>query len=188
MNMATTADDPSLEAVRFPVGRFAPQASYSLADVTENLQRLEFAPRRLAVAVRGLAAAHLDTPYRAGGWTARQVVHHLADSALHGSARFRWALTEDEPTVQPFDETRWAALPDAKSGPIEPSLAIFAGTTERLVRLLGALRTRDWSRRFYHPEAQSHCALDAALALYAWHHEHHVAHIASLRSRAGWKT
>src|SRR5262245_55725619 len=186
--MATTTDDPVLESLRFPIGRFVAQESYSVADVTENLQRFELAPKRLRVAVRGLSDAQLDTPYRPGGWSARQVVHHLADSGLNGSARFRWALTEDEPTIKPYDENRWSALPDARSAPIEPSLAIFEGTTERLVLLLRALKTKDWSRRFFHPEAQRHWSLDAALALYAWHHEHHVAHISSLRARAGWKT
>ncbi|NOT29277.1 MAG: putative metal-dependent hydrolase [Planctomycetes bacterium] len=185
--MTATTDDPALESLRFPVGRFEPQETYSLSEVTENLQRFELAPKRLRVAVRGLSSAQLDTAYRPGGWSARQVVHHLADSALHGSVRFRWALTEDEPTIKPYDENRWSALPDARKAPIEPSLDIFAGTTARLVFLLQALGPKDWSRRFYHPEAESHCALDAALALYAWHHEHHVAHISSLRARAGWK-
>jgi hypothetical protein len=179
--------DPASESLRFPIGRFEAQESYTAAEVRELLQRLELAPKRLEVAVRGLSAVQLDTPYRPGGWSARQVVHHLADSVLHGNARFRWALTEDEPTIKPYDENRWSALPDAKSGPIEPSLAVFAGGTARLVRLLGALSLRDWARRFYHPEAERHWPLDAALALYAWHHEHHVAHIASLRARAGWK-
>ena len=183
----SAAEDPALEAIRFPIGRFEPQESYSAADLTENLQRLELAPKRLSVAVRGLADAQLDTVTRAGGWTARQVAHHLADSVLNGSARFRWALTEDEPTIKPYDEGAWCALPDARHAPLEPSLAIFEGTTARLVRLLRALRAKDWSRRFYHPEAQCHWTLDASLALYAWHHEHHVSQIASLRARAGWK-
>jgi hypothetical protein len=179
--------DPALEAARFPIGRFEPQDAYSAADVRECLQRFELAPKRLAVAVRDLTAAQLDTPYRAGGWTARQVVHHLADSALHGSARFRWALTEEEPTIKPYDESAWSALPDARMGPLEPSLAIFEGTTARLALLLSTLGPKHWARRFYHPEGQCHWRLDATLALYAWHHEHHVSQISSLRVRAGWK-
>ena len=185
--MSTTTDDPALESLRFPIGRFEAQESYTLAETAENLQRFELAPKRLRVAVRGLSGAQLDTPYRPGGWSARQVVHHLADSALNGNARFRWALTEDEPTIKPYDENRWSALPDAKAGPIEPSVAMFEGSSARLVRLFQSLAPRDWARRFYHPEAKRHWPLDAALALYAWHHEHHVAHIASLRARAGWK-
>jgi hypothetical protein len=185
--MQPVTDDPALESLRYPIGRFEPQESYSAADVAENLQRFELAPKRLAVAVRDLSPAQLDTPYRAGGWTARQVVHHLADSVLNGNARFRSALTEDEPTIKPYDESRWSALPDARKAPIAPSLAIFEGATARLTQLLSALGPKDWARRFYHPEAQRHWRLDAALALYAWHHEHHVAHISSLRARAGWK-
>ena len=182
-----TKDDPALEAMRFPIGRFEAQDSYTPGDNRENLQRLELAPRRLATAVKGLTDEQLDMSYRPGGWSARHVVHHLADSALNGSARFRWALTEDEPTIKPYDENRWALLPDAKKGPIAPSLLVFEGTSARLVTLLGALTPKDWARRFFHPEAQRHWRLDACLALYAWHHEHHVAHIATLRLRAGWK-
>lgn len=180
-------DDPALEAMRFPIGKFEAQDSYSASDNRENLQRLELAPKRLATAVKGLSNVQLDMAYRPGGWSARQVVHHLADSALNGSARFRWALTEDEPTIKPYDENRWALLPDAQKGPIEPSLLMFEGASARLVTLLGSLTPKDWARRFFHPEAQRHWRLDAALALYAWHHEHHVAHIATLRLRAGWK-
>lgn len=185
--VTTITDDPALESVRFPIGRFEAQDAYTAGEVRECLQRLALAPKRLAVAVRGLTDAHLDTPYRPGGWSARQVVHHLADSVQNGSARFRLALTEDEPTIKPYDENAWSALPDARRAPIGPSLGIFEGASARLVLLLESLRPADWSRRFYHPEAKRHWRLDAALALYAWHHEHHVAHIASLRARAGWK-
>ncbi len=185
--MQPATDDLALESLRYPIGRFEAQESYSAADVAENLQRFELAPKRLAVAVRGLSAVQLDTPYRGGGWSARQVVHHLADSILNGSARFRWALTEDEPTIKPYDENRWTELVDAQKGALEPSLAIFEGATSRLVLLLKSFGPKEWARRFYHPESKKHWRLDTALALYAWHHEHHVAHISSLRSRAGWK-
>jgi hypothetical protein len=114
-------------------------------------------------------------------------VHHLADGIQMASARFRWALTESEPTIQPYDENAWCALPDAKTSPLEPSLAIFDGVTLRLTRLLRTFTSKEWSRRFHHPESKRHWRLDAWLALTAWHHEHHVAHIGSLRSRAGWK-
>jgi hypothetical protein len=185
--MASSSGDPALEALRYPVGRFQPADSYSTRDLAENLERLSVAPKRLEHVLRGLTGAQLDTPYRPGGWTARQVVHHLADSILNGNARFRWALTEDEPTIKPYDENAWSALLDATAGPLEPSLAIFEGATTRLVQLLQAFGPRDWARRFYHPESKRHFRLDTALALYAWHHEHHVAHISSLRARAGWK-
>jgi len=179
-------DDPALEALRFPIGRFEPADAYGPQDVAENLARLAVGPRRLKSAVRGLSAAQLDTPYRPGGWSARQVVHHLADSALNGSLRFRWALTEDEPSIKPYDEARWAQLPDALRAPIEPSLELFEHLCTRWVALLGSLGPGDWARRFHHPEAGVHVRLDAALALYAWHGEHHCSQISSLRSRARW--
>jgi hypothetical protein len=185
--MKPATDDPALESQRYPIGRFEAQDSYSAADLAQNLQRFEMAPKRLTVAVRGLTPSQLDTPYRPDGWSARQVVHHLADSILNGNARFRWALTEDEPTIKPYDENGWSALADAKKGPVEPSLAIFEAATARLTTLLKSLGPKDWARRFYHPESMKHWRLDTALALYAWHHEHHVAHISSLRARAGWK-
>jgi hypothetical protein len=186
--MKPSTDDPALEALRFPVGRFEPQPSYAARDVAELLQRFELAPRRLDVVVRGLSATQLDTPYRPGGWSARQVVHHLADSVLNGSARFRWALTEEEPTIKPYDENGWSALADARTAPIEPSVAMFEAATRRLVLLFKTFGAKEWGRRYYHPESKRHWRLDEALALYAWHHEHHVAHISSLRARAGWKT
>jgi len=185
--MKPATDDPVLESLRYPIGRFEAQDSYSAVDLAQNLQRLEMTPKRLAVAVRGLSAAQLDTAYRPGGWSARQVVHHLADSAMNVNARFRWALTEDEPTIKPYDEIGWTALADAKKGPIEPSLAIFEGATARIVYLLKSFGPKEWPRRFYHPESKKHWRLDTILALCAWHHEHHVAHIGSLRARAGWK-
>lgn len=184
--MTPTIDDPALESVRYPIGRFEEADSYSSADLAELLQRFALAPRRLRVALRDLSSSQLDTVYRADGWTARQVVHHLADSAVNGNLRFRWALTEEEPTIKPYDENAWARLEDASDGPIEPSIQLFEGVSGRLASLLASLSTRDWSRRFYHPESKRHWRLDATLALYAWHHEHHVAHISSLRARAGW--
>jgi hypothetical protein len=185
--MKPATEDPALESLRYPIGRFQAQDSYSAADVAQDLQRLELAPKRLAVAVRGLTPAQLDTAYRPEGWSARQVVHHLADSIQNGNVRFRWALTEDEPTIKPYDENGWSSLADARKAPLEPSLAIFEGATARLVFLLESFGPKEWARRYYHPESKKHWRLDTALALYAWHHEHHVAHIGSLRARAGWK-
>jgi len=183
-----TTEDPALESIRFPIGRFEAQDTYSANDLKELLVRFELAPKRLAVAVRGLTAPQLDTVYRAGGWSARQVVHHVADSVTNVNARFRWALTENEPTIKPYDENGWTALADAKAGPLEPSLEIFTGVSARLTLLLKSFGPREWARRFYHPESKKHFRLDTLLALAAWHHEHHVAHISSLRARAGWNS
>jgi hypothetical protein len=153
--MKPATDDPALEALRYPIGRFEPQPSYAARDVAELLQRFEMAPRRLDVAVRGLSATQLDTPYRPSGWTARQVVHHLADSALNGNARFRWALTEEEPTIKPYDENGWSALADARTAPIEPSVAMFEAATKRLVVLFKTFGAKEWGRRYYHPRVEA---------------------------------
>ena len=185
--MAHTIDDPALETLRFPIGRFSANPPYTPAQIAANLQRIEQAPERLRAAVRGLDPAQLDTPYRSGGWTVRQVVHHLPDSHLNCYVRFRLALTEDEPTIRPYLEARWAELPDAKIGPVELSLELLTAVHRRWAALLRSLRPEQWQRRFFHPEAVQHYRLDTALALYAWHGEHHTAHVTSLRERAGWK-
>jgi uncharacterized damage-inducible protein DinB len=136
-------------------------------------------------AVAGLSDAQLDTPYREAGWTVRQLVHHLADSHAQMAGRFRMALTEESPTIKPYDEKAWAELADCRTLPVEPSLAILEGTHLRLVVLLRSLAAADWLRGFTHPERGT-MTLGQALALYDWHSRHHVAHITELRRRMGW--
>ena len=186
--MAHATGDPALEALRFPVGRFEAQPSYTEQDLRELIDRLALGPRRLATAVRGLAGVQLETPYRPGGWTARQVVHHVADSHMNAFARFRLALTEERPTIKPYDEARWGELADSKTAPIELSMALLEPLHERWVRLLRSLKAADWKREYFHPEHGRTFTLAEALAQYAWHGEHHTAHVSSLRARAGWKT
>ena len=147
-----------------------------------GIEAIAETPARLRAAISGLSAAQLDTPYRPEGWTVRQLVHHLPDSHLNSYVRFRLALTENEPTIKPYDEKGWSELSDAKSGPIEPSLAPLEGLHERWVLLLSSLTPSDWERKFRHPELGV-VRLDQNLALYAWHGRHHVAHITSLRHR-----
>lgn len=142
-------------------------------------------PERLKAAVSGLSDAQLDTPYREGGWTVRQVVHHLADSHANSVIRFKLALTEDWPTIKPYDEAAWAKLPDSKSLPIESSMTFIEGMHERWVALLEAMTEADFERGFVHPE-HGRQSLATALAIYAWHSRHHVAHITGLRARNGW--
>lgn len=144
------------------------------------------APDQLRAAVAGLSPAQLDTPYRPNGWTVRQVVHHLPDSHLNAYTRIKLALTEEEPTIKPYEEARWAELPDARTGPVELSLALLEFLHQRWLLLLRNLAAADFARQFRHPEHGRMFALDEALALYAWHGEHHVAHITSLRRRMGW--
>jgi hypothetical protein len=173
-------DDP-----RYPVGKFHNTERLSAEQREEALRVLEAAPSRLREAVSGLTRAQLDTPYREGGWTVRQVVHHLPDSHMNAYTRIRLALTEDEPTVKPYDEKRWAELPDARSGPVEPSLAMLEGVHSRLVALLRATEEPAFSRRFVHPEGYTG-TVDTLIGLYAWHSRHHTAHVTALRERMGW--
>jgi len=180
---ATPAFEPDL---RYPVGEFQQPESLTDAQRQECISAIADAPARLAAAVAGLTAAQLDTPYRPGGWTVRQLVHHIPDSHMNAYTRFKLALTEDVPTIKPYDEKSWAELADSK-GAIEPSLALLENLHKRWVALLRSLAPSDWSRTFYHPEHGWTMSLDAVLAMEAWHGRHHVAHITSLRERNGWR-
>lgn len=172
------------EDPRYPVGKFHAPAENTPAVRAEQIETLRLLPERLGAAVAGLNDAQLDTPYREGGWTVRQVVHHFADSHANSYVRFKLALTEDWPTIKPYDEAAWARLPDS-SLPIEPSLAFMTGLHQRLVALLESMTEGDFERGFKHPE-RGPMTLAANLALYAWHSRHHTAHITNLRARKGW--
>jgi uncharacterized damage-inducible protein DinB len=139
----------------------------------------------LRAAVRGLSETQLDTEYRPGGWTVRQVVHHMPDSHLNSYVRFKLALTEDEPTIKPYAEDRWAELADSKATPVEVSLTLLDSLHDRWVRLLRPLGEEEWKRTFRHPSLGP-MTLEKTLALYAWHGRHHVAHITELRKRMSW--
>jgi len=142
-------------------------------------------PLRMHDAVAGLTPAQIDTPYREGGWTVRQVVHHVPDSHLNAYVRFKLALTEDEPTIKPYDEARWAELGDSHATPIRTSLTMLESLHDRWVRLLHSMKEDDFRRRLVHPESGP-MSVDNLLALYAWHGRHHIAHITSLRRRRSW--
>ncbi len=172
--------------LQYPIGRFEWSGVNSDDDRKHYIEEIEQTPARLRAAVRGLSDAQLDTPYRPGGWTVRQVVHHLPDSHMNSYVRFRLALTEDAPTVKPYDEGRWAELADARTAPIEISLALLESLHARWVLLLRGFKPDDFAREFRHPE-MGMVSLDRNLAIYAWHGRHHVAHITSLRERMGWK-
>lgn len=168
---------------RYPIGEFAYAGPPDPAARRDRIGRLAAAPARVRAAVAGLSPAQLDTPYRPGGWTGRQVVHHLADSHLNAYIRFRLALTEPSPTIKPYDEAAWARLPDGASGPVELSLDLLAALHRRWVLLLEQLGADDWARAYHHPALGRDVTLDEALALYAWHGEHHLAHITSIVQR-----
>ena len=150
------------------------------------IEEVANAPAALRASVAGLTPDQMETPYRQGGWTVRQVVHHLPDSHLHAYARFKLALTEDEPTVKPYDEARWAELSDTRTVSPRVSLALLESLHERWVALLRSMTPGEYRRTFQHPEYGRALTLDEALALYAWHGRHDVAHITSLRECQGW--
>ncbi len=173
------------ENLRYPIGRFSATNSSIPGDRTEQIRILHDLPQNLRSAVGRLSDAQLNTPYRDGGWTLRQVVHHVADSHGNSFFRFKWAMTEDWPTIKPYDETAWANLVDSRALPIESSLEMIAALHERWVALLESLTEDDFAKGFNHPE-RGRQDLATALALYAWHSLHHTAHITSLRARLGW--
>jgi uncharacterized damage-inducible protein DinB len=161
---------------RFPIGSFEYPHTVSAQQREEFLGRLASTPALLRAAVAGLSDAQLDTPYREGGWTIRQVVHHLPDSHMNSYIRFKLALTEDEPTIKPYDEAAWATLRDTAETPIETSLVLLESLQARWVTLLRGLTEEQWKRTMRHP-VNGLLRLDQVLALYAWHGDHHIAHI-----------
>src|SRR5271155_5585733 len=173
--------------LRYPVGKFQRVETLTPAERREHIDAIAETPARLSAAVSGLNPEQLDTPYRPGGWTVRQVAHHLPDSHMNAFARFKLALTEDVPTIKPYDEARWAELADAKMAPISSSLDLLESLHKRWVLMLKSLAPEDWARKFRHPEHEKPMSIDNSLALYAWHGKHHVAHITSLRQRNGWQ-
>jgi len=170
---------------RYPIGKFTFDGALSDAQRRQFLDDIEQTPTRLRASVQGLSEKQLDTPYRDGGWTVRQVVHHIPDSHMNSYVRFKLALTEDDPTIRPYMEDRWAELPEAKSAPIELSLVLLESLHRRWNLVLRNIQPEQWRRTFRHPEAGT-MSLEKALAIYAWHGRHHVAHVTSLRERMGW--
>jgi uncharacterized damage-inducible protein DinB len=173
--------------LRYPIGMFPFQTMkgpFTDEQIREWILDIEKTPGNLRHAVQGLSDEQLDTPYREGGWTIRQVAHHLPDAHMNAYIRFKFALTEDEPHVKPYAEKDWANLPDSQ-GPIEPSLMLLDGLHERWVSLMKAMKHEDFDRVFQHPDLGK-VSLGLTVALYAWHGRHHVAHIRSIRVRMRW--
>ena len=171
---------------RYPIGKFSFAGPSDSTTRKNFINDVEQAPAALRAAIKGLSPQQIETPYRDGGWTVRQVVHHVPESHMNAYIRFKLALTEDEPTIKPYMEDRWAKLPDVQSTPLEVSLALLDSLHDRWVRLLRSMTDADWKHTFRHPELGEALTLDKNLALYAWHGRHHVAHITELRKRMGW--
>lgn len=170
-----------LDELRYPIGRFSSAAAGTRAEQIETLRQL---PAKLRAAVSGLSDAQLDTPYREGGWTVRQLIHHVADSHANAYIRFKWTLTEDTPTIKAYDENEWAKLADSKL-PVEYPLKMLEALHTRLVALIESMAEADFEKAFVHPE-RGKVTLGNNLALYDWHCRHHTAHVTRLRERMGW--
>lgn len=173
-----------LEDLRYPIGRFTPPPSSDPAIRAKHISTLRLLPGTLQTAVSGLSHVQLETPYREGGWTVRQLVHHIADSHANAYVRTKLALTEDWPTIKPYNEAEWARLADSRL-PIDGSLAMIGALHERWVVLFESLSDSGFQRGYVHPE-NGRQDLATVLALYSWHSRHHTAHITSLRSRQNW--
>ena len=174
-----------MEDPRFPIGPCPRDSDLTPEKRRDWTAKIAATPQQMRAAVAGLSAEQLDTPYREGGWTVRQLVHHVPDSHLNAYTRFRLALTENEPTIKPYDQEAWAELPDSRTAPIEPSLALLEALHQRWAALLESLTDGHFNRRFRHPEIGL-VTLGEVLGMYAWHGPHHVAHITELRKRQNW--
>src|SRR2546427_2351029 len=171
--------------VRYPIGKFGWSGSSTTEERNRFIEEIAAAPQRMRNAVTGLTAAQLDTPYRDGGWTVRQVAHHVPDSHMNAYMRFKFGLTEDAPAIKTYEEKDWARTPEVAATPVDVSLALLDALHARWVTLLRAMTPQQFARTIKHPEWGTP-SLDAMLALYAWHGRHHTAHVTSLRQRMGW--
>ena len=175
-----------MEHLSYPIGRYEEQA-YSDKQRDEWIRDIEFLPGDLEYAITNLDAEQLNTPYRDGGWTVRQLVHHVADSHMNAYIRFKVGLTEENPTIKPYDENKWAELHDVQKLPVNISVTILHAVHARLYETLKYVTDDDWNNKtVFHPEHKKTMRLWFLLGMYAWHGKHHVAHITSLRERKGW--
>jgi hypothetical protein len=174
--MSTTTIDPA----KYPIGKFTPPSSYTQQQMLGWIEDIKTLPGKVRHAVMALNETQLDTPYRPGGWTIRQVVHHIADSHMNAVIRLKWALTEENPTIKAYEEGEWAMLPDYKL-PVEPTLRLLEGLHLRWVAILETLNEDQWNRTFIHPETGNLIPVRQLLGLYAWHGNHHLAHITGVK-------
>lgn len=175
-----------LEKLKYPIGQFQGYEMPSPEVIARDIEVISAFPGKLKKEVSHLTEEQLETPYRPGGWTIRQVAHHCADSHMNALARFKLALTEENPTIKPYLEDRWAELTDSKSMPIEPGLLLLEGLHQRWVAILKAMTEPDYQKTFFHPEHNKEFRLGELISHYAWHCAHHLAHVTELKKRKGW--
>ncbi|CAN5897960.1 bacillithiol transferase BstA [soil metagenome] len=174
-----------MDELKYPIGKYAEQ-SFSESLLKEWLIDIQSLPQLIEYAITNLDEAQLETPYRDGGWTIKQVVHHVADSHLNAYIRFKLGLTEDNPSIKPYDEAAWAEMDDTKEVPINISITILYAVHARWNVVLKHISREQWNRTVFHPEHKKEMTLWFLLGMYAWHSKHHVAHINKLRERKGW--
>ena len=172
--------------VRYPIGKFVKPKKFNKEDLHGWIQDIKLLSKQLLEVTSGLSEEQLNTPYREGGWTVAQVVHHLADAHMNAFIRTKLIVTEELPTVKPFEENDWAETPDARSFPVEASLKLLEGLQERWAALLESLKEEDFRRELYHPAMRAKMDLYTCVAMYAWHGKHHIGHIKQLREQKGW--
>lgn len=177
--------EENIDILKFPLGRFDWSRKVSARDRKKALRTIKRFPVQIKKAIKGLNEEQLNTSYRPEGWTIRQVVHHCADSHMNAYIRFKLALTEERPTIKPYDQTEWAKLPDSKLDPAI-SLALIKGVHTRWVTIMENMTDAEWELGYIHPEHNAWQQLKQIAVMYAWHCEHHRAHITGLRERQGW--
>ena len=180
------SDATDMEDLRYPIGKYTPPETIDAAVIESWIEEIEQLPVLIRAAVEGLNDAQLDTPYRPEGWTVREVTHHVSDSHLNSIIRFKWTLTENEPTIKAYGQQSWVETPDVEGTPVEVTLQFLESLHSKWVYLLKSIAPADWDKAFIHPETQKRITLRWLLGLYAWHGKHHVAHIEALKKREGW--
>jgi len=173
------------EEVRYPIGKFAAQESHSTEELNSCIKRIESLPERIELASKNLSDAQLDTPYRDGGWTVRQVIHHVADSHMNAYIRVKWMLTEPTPVIKAYDEKAWAQTGETSAAP-DLSISLLKSLHAKWVVLLRTLTADQLQKQYIHPDTQKHVALHNLIGMYAWHGDHHLAHITELKKSMGW--
>ncbi|TCN53976.1 putative metal-dependent hydrolase [Flavobacterium circumlabens] len=180
-------ENSDLEKLKYPIGKFIAPSAYSKEYLSGKMEEIAQFPEKLKQETFSLSDEQLDTPYRPGGWTVRQVIHHCAESHMNCFIRIKWALTENNPVIKAYDEVLWSALQDNLAMPIQPTLYLLEGLHLRLAYLLKSLSETDLERSFIHPESNSEIKIKQMIATYAWHGNHHLAHITTLKKDKNWK-